>query len=71
MTPCRTAVEVEAPADAKAGLAQPGEAVPQRLIFSPQLVGFLKRDARPAEYLRFFDSWLHVSDYTTRGTKVT
>ena len=69
--PLQNAVEVEAPVDAKAGLAQPGEAVPQRLIFSPQLVGFFERDARPAEYLRFCDSWLHVSDYTTRGTKET
>ena len=67
--PLQDGVEVEAPADAKAGLAQPGEAVPQRLIFSPQLVCFMKRDARPAEYRRFFDSSLHGSDYTTRGTK--
>ena len=69
--PLQNGVEVEAPADAKAGLAQPGEAVPQRLIFSPQTVGFFERDARPAEYLRFFDSSLHVSDHITRGTKVT
>ena len=69
--PLQNGVDVEAPADAKAGLAQPGEAVPERLIFSPQIVCFLKRDARPGEYLRFFDSSLHVSDYTTRGTEVT
>ena len=64
--PLQNGVDVEAPADAKAGLAQPGEAIPQRLIFSPQHGGFLERDARPAEYLRFCNIQIHGVDYTTQ-----
>ena len=69
--PLQHGIVVEIFGDAKAGFAQPGEAIPQRCNLSPQLVCFLKRDVRPEEYLRFCDSWLHVSEYTSRGTKVT
>ena len=46
MTPCRTLSRSRLPLIRRAGLAQPGEAVTQRLIFSPQVVCFLKRYAR-------------------------
>ena len=69
--PLQNGVEVEAPADAKAGLAEPGEALPQRLVFSPQHGGFFERDARPAEYLRFCNIQIHGTDYTTQLPKTS
>ena len=69
--PLQDGGEVEAPADAKAGLAQPGEALPQRLVFPPQTVGFFERDARPVEYLRFCSVQIHGADYTTQFTKTS
>ena len=69
--PLQDGAEVEAPADAKAGLAQPGEALAQRLVFSPQTVGFFERDARPAERLRFCNFQIHGADCTTRLPKTS
>ena len=64
--PLQHGIVVEIFGDAKAGFAQPGEAIPQRLIFSPQTVGFFERDVRPAEYLRFCNVQIHGADYTTQ-----
>ena len=64
--PLQHGIVVEIFGDAKAGFAQPGEAIPQRLIFSPQTVGFFERDARPAKYLRFCSVQIHGADYTTQ-----
>ena len=67
--PLQDGVEVEALADAEAGLAQPGETVSQPLILLPQPLGFLKGNTRPAARLWLSDLRLHMANCTTRITK--